>query len=114
MCERVDLKLIRKVFRELKGEELQVFLYFLREYSVGNILAFNELKRKGIVKPERHVKRLVMKGYLEYGEGCINLAEWVRKELSKVRHSGETVVEAGRRIADLIEKLKAPIMEVLP
>ena len=49
--------------------------YFERNISVGEILAYKELKAQGIKNPELVLYKLVEEGFIEKGEGCYNLVK---------------------------------------
>jgi DNA-binding MarR family transcriptional regulator len=71
-----------KMLRELSPVELRVLLYILREVSVGEIVAFKELKLKHGVEYDdaaKIFKSLVEKGYVEHIPGrCYNLSKELR------------------------------------
>ncbi len=49
--------------------------YFERVVSVGEILAYKELKAQGIKNPELVIYKLIEEGFIEKGEGCYNLVK---------------------------------------
>jgi Mn-dependent DtxR family transcriptional regulator len=71
-----------KMLRELSPVELRVLLYMIREVSVGEMLAFKELKLiYGIGYDEafKAFEALARKGYIEYVPGrCYNLSKELR------------------------------------
>lgn len=73
--------------KELNEDELKVLDYFVRNISVGEILAVIEIKRMyGIDDPESVIRSLIEKGLLERGEGCYNLAPHLRRKvLGKIK-----------------------------
>ncbi len=96
---------IRRMMRELEGEELQAMAYFLREVSVGELVAVSDLRLSGVRDPAQVIRSLVAKGFLERGEGYYNLPAELRKSLMEM---GGSLPEAGRRVAERLERLVAP------
>ena len=76
-----------KSLREIKlaDEEKLVTYYFVKYISVGEILAEKELKALGISNPLKVIKNLILKGVLERGEGCYNLAKNIREEVFSLK-----------------------------
>jgi len=72
---------------ELTDEEKLVTYYFVKYISVGEILAERELKALGIKNPLKVIKNLILKGVLERGEGCYNLAKDIREEVFKLKRA---------------------------
>ncbi len=73
---------IEQIRRRLSGDMLKVFDYFLRNISVGEIIAVRELQyRYKIDKPLEIIVRLINEGLLEKGEGCYNLSKGLRELL---------------------------------
>ncbi len=73
---------IYNLLKSLGEEERRVLNYFLNNISVGEIVATRELKvLEKIGNPEEVIDRLVEKGLLERGTGCINLAKEIREEV---------------------------------
>jgi len=69
---------------KLTDEELAVLEYFLKNISVGEIIAMNDLKRLVDVEdPEEILRSLIEKGLIERGEGCYNLASNLRRKVIK-------------------------------
>ena len=70
---------LREIYRKLTREEKIVFDYFLKNVSVGEILAIRELSAiYKIENPEQVINSLIAKGLLERGSGCYNLAKELR------------------------------------
>ncbi|NPA84727.1 MAG: hypothetical protein GXO07_01820 [Crenarchaeota archaeon] len=59
-------------------EERVVVEYFVTFKSVGEIIALQELRRKGIKRPTLVLDELIRKGIIRYGEGCYSLAKEYR------------------------------------
>ena len=78
-----SIKALRKV--SLTDEEKLVTYYFVKYISVGEILAEKELKALGIKNPLKVIKTLIIKGVLERGEGCYNLAKEIREEVFSLK-----------------------------
>jgi DNA-binding IscR family transcriptional regulator len=80
--------IVFKMLRELSPVELRVLLYMLREASVGEMLAFKELKlRYGIEYDEasKTFEALTRKGYIEYVPGkCYNLSKELRSRREQI------------------------------
>ena len=72
----------------LTDEEKLVTYYFIKYISVGEIIAEKELKALGLNNPLKIIKNLILKGVLERGEGCYNLAKNVREEIFSVKKRG--------------------------
>ena len=83
-----------KSLREIKlaDEEKLVTYYFIKYVSVGEILAEKELKALGISNPLKVIKNLILKGVLERGEGCYNLAKDLREKVFKIRRKRRKVL----------------------
>jgi len=83
-----------KILKSLKGKEIsseeekKVTLYFIRNISVGEILALRELEILGVKNPLKVIRTLILKGVLEKGEGCYNLAKDIREELFMLKRKG--------------------------
>lgn len=83
-----------KILKSLKSkkisgeEEKKVTLYFIRNISVGEILALRELEILGVKNPSKVIRTLILKGVLEKGEGCYNLAKDIREELFMLKRKG--------------------------
>ncbi len=71
--------------RQLRGDERQVLEYFMKNISVGEILAVKELRVLGVKNPDAIIEKLIEEGFLERGEGCINLSKQLREELKQRR-----------------------------
>jgi hypothetical protein len=81
--QQIDPKeVVFKMVKELSLVELRVLLYIFREVSVGEIIAFRELKLKHGIEYDDIVKALetlIKKGYVEYIPGiCFNIAKELR------------------------------------
>ena len=96
---------LRRMARELGSEELWVMAYFLREVSVGELVAVSDLRLSGVRDPAQIIRGLVAKGFLERGEGCYSLPADLREGLVEM---GGSLPEAGRRVAEKLERLVAP------
>ncbi len=73
---------IERIRKKLSGDMLKVFDYFLRNISVGEVIAVRELQyRYKINKPLEIIVRLINEGLLEKGEGCYNLSKELRELL---------------------------------
>jgi len=82
MEEKEDNEILDEIKVELSPEEKKVLEYFIKNISVGEILAIREIKGfLGVDKPEIVIRSLLQKGILERGEGCYNLAEKLRNKL---------------------------------
>lgn len=84
-----DLKTLyklRELIISLTSEELVVFAYVWDNISVGEILFERDLYRiHRIQKPILVARRLREKGLIERGEGCYNLARWLRPLRKKIQ-----------------------------
>jgi DNA-binding IscR family transcriptional regulator len=84
-----------KMLKELSPVELRVLLYMIREVSVGEMLAFKELKLKhgiGYDEAFKAFEALTRKGYIEYVPGkCYNLSKELRSR--KVREQILKILE---------------------
>ncbi len=77
--ERRVVERLKSVVAGLTREEYQAFRYVWEYVSVGEIIAEQELRLyKGVQKPDLALKRVREKGLIERGEGCYNLASWLR------------------------------------
>jgi len=70
---------------ELSDEEKKVLNYFIKNISVGEIIAEKELRLEGIKDPRRVIRMLIEKGLLEHKEGCYNLSKDLREEVFRIR-----------------------------
>ncbi|MET1129213.1 MAG: hypothetical protein ABWW70_07850 [Thermoproteota archaeon] len=92
------LKRLRKVISSLSTEELKAFEYIWENVSVGEIIAERDLLQLyGISKPVQVLRKLRDKELVERGEGCYNLAAWLRRLRKRVQDF--------RRLALLLEKV---------
>lgn len=74
------------LLKSLGEEERRVLNYFLNNISVGEIVATRELKvLEKIGNPEEVIDKLVEKGLLERGTGCVNLAKEIREDVYRKR-----------------------------
>ncbi len=90
MLKLKDAEKVLSLIRALRGiklteEEKLVTYYFVKYVSVGEILAEKELRALGINNPLRVIKNLILKGVLERGEGCYNLAKNIREEVYSLK-----------------------------
>lgn len=55
-------------------KEIEIAIkYFKTNISVGELIAFRELRALGIKNPENVINKLIEMGIIERGEGCYNL-----------------------------------------
>ncbi|AEM38281.1 hypothetical protein Pyrfu_0410 [Pyrolobus fumarii 1A] len=91
--ERKALRKLREMVEKLTKEEYITFRYLWEHISVGEIIAEQELRiQHGIMKPDLMFKRIREKGLMEKGEGCYNLASWLRPLRKKLGSSLERVL----------------------
>ncbi len=77
---------LRDMIATLSSEELIVFGYVWDNISVGEILFERDLYRiHRVQKPILVARRLREKGLIERGEGCYNLARWLRPLRKKIQ-----------------------------
>ncbi len=77
--EKRVLEKLRSIVEGLSRDEYQAFRYVWEYISVGEIIAEQELRLyKGVQKPDLALKKVREKGLIERGEGCYNLASWLR------------------------------------
>jgi len=80
MNKKLLMELIERY--DLTEEEAHVLEYFLKNISVGEILAIRELMALyNIKEPFRIILRLIKKGLLVKGLGCYNLSPDIRRSL---------------------------------
>ena len=80
-----NLYKLRDMIRGLTTEELTVFAYVWDNISVGEILFERDLYRiYKVQKPILVARSLREKGLIERGEGCYNLARWLRPLRKKI------------------------------
>jgi DNA-binding MarR family transcriptional regulator len=76
-----------KMLRELSLVELRVLFYMIREVSVGEVIAFKELKLIYGVEYDdtaKIFKALIEKGYVEHVPGkCFNLSKELRERRAR-------------------------------
>lgn len=90
------LKKLRALIPGLSREELIAFSYVWDNISVGELLFEKDMAViHRIEKPYRVAMRLREKGLIERGEGCYNLARWLRRLRMKLGRFEEL-----RRILD--------------
>ncbi len=78
---------LREMITNLSSEELTVFSYVWDNISVGEILFERDLYRiHRVQKPILVARRLREKGLIERGEGCYNLARWLRPLRKKIQN----------------------------
>lgn len=94
MYKRTYFDYFYKILKSLKSKEIgneeekKVTLYFIRNVSVGEVLALRELEILGVKNPSKVIRTLILKGVLERGEGCYNLAKDIREELFTLKRKG--------------------------
>ncbi len=77
--ELEKLRKLKEIVEALPRDEAIAFRYLWEFISVGEIIAEQELRAKhGVAKPSLAFKRIREKGLMERGEGCYNLASWLR------------------------------------
>jgi hypothetical protein len=75
---------LEDILGSLSREEKIVLNYFIKNLSVGEILAVKELRLlHRLEDPIRVIDILIRKGLLEKGAGCISLSRRVRDIISK-------------------------------
>jgi len=91
--EEIDiLKKLKKTIEQLTVEELRAFSYIWDNISVGEILFEREMTtRYGIEKPYLIARSLREKNLIERGEGCYNLAAWLKPLRKKIKYFTELV-----------------------
>ena len=73
------LRKLKEIVERLPRDEAIAFKYLWEYISVGEIIAEQELRvQYGILKPSLAFKKIREKGLMERGEGCYNLASWLR------------------------------------
>lgn len=90
LYSRRDLiDLVRDLLPEdLSRGELEVLEYFLKNISVGEITAVKEIRLLyKIEDPVPIIERLLQRGLIERGEGCINLSKRLREALKTRKKS---------------------------
>lgn len=93
----VALEFSKEVISRLDKEEQRAFLFFLRNISVGSLVAEDELGREeGISDVSRVISSLVEKGLLERKRHNYNLAPWIMEKM-------ENVVKQTSMNMDLVE-----------
>lgn len=79
------LRKLREIMVQMTADELKVFEFVWDNISVGEIVFVRDLERiYGVKSPERVARELRLKGLIERGEGCYNLASWLRPLRKKV------------------------------
>jgi len=91
--EEMDiLRKLKKIMEQLTAEELRAFNYIWDNISVGEILFEREMAtRYGIEKPYLVARSLREKNLIERGEGCYNLAAWLKPLRKKIKYFTELV-----------------------
>ncbi len=85
--ELESLRRLKRLLAGLGGDELRAFGYIWDNISVGEIIYERDLfRRYGIEKPHYIARRLRELGLIERGEGCYNLARWLRPLRRRVKH----------------------------
>ncbi|KSW11909.1 hypothetical protein CF15_03685 [Pyrodictium occultum] len=83
--ERRTLYKLRDLIIRFSSDELKVFSYVWDNISVGEIIFERDLSQiHGVPKPILVAMSLRDKGVIERGEGCYNLARWLRPLRKKV------------------------------
>jgi len=78
ILRRIDEETARNI-KSLSKEELEVFKYFLRNISVGKVIANDELRNfLKVANPMDVIKRLAEKGLLEVSKDSITIAKTIR------------------------------------
>ncbi|WP_338249101.1 PolB1-binding protein PBP2 family protein [Pyrodictium abyssi] len=76
---------LREIIVKFNSDELKVFSYVWDNISVGEILFERDLNQiHGVNKPILAAASLREKGVIERGEGCYNLARWLRPLRKKI------------------------------
>lgn len=76
---------LREIIVKFNSDELKVFSYVWDNISVGEILFERDLNQiHGVNKPILVAVSLRGKGVIERGEGCYNLARWLRPLRKKI------------------------------
>ena len=79
------LRKLGEILERLDADELKVFEYVWDNISVGEIVFARDLERVyGVAKPLIKARSLREKGLIERGEGCYNLARWLRPLRKKI------------------------------
>lgn len=79
----IELSILMEL--DLDEDERKVLNYFIKNISVGEIIAEKELRLEGVKDPRRIIRKLMDKGLIEHGEGCYNLAKDLREKVFKIR-----------------------------
>ncbi len=96
------LRRLREVVPRLSPEEYRAFSYIWDNISVGELLFERDMAHiHGIKKPYEVAARLREKGLVERGEGCYNLARWLRRLRIKVGRFEELLRLLERPVAGL-------------
>ena len=75
---------LEDLIENLSEDEKKVLHYFIKNISVGEIIAVKELKLiYNINKPEIVLDSLLVKGLIEKAPGCFNLSKKIREILKK-------------------------------
>lgn len=103
--QKIEPKVIMfKMLKELSLTELKVLLYILREISVGEIIAFKELKLTHGVEygdAAKAFKTLIEKGYVEHVPNiCFNLSKELRPKAvrNQIINIMETVLKLEKKL----------------
>ncbi len=79
------LRKLREVMVRLNADEMKVFEFVWDNISVGEIVFVRDLQRiYGVRNPEQVARELRRIGLIERGEGCYNLASWLRPLRKKI------------------------------
>ncbi len=83
---------LKDLLEGLNEEERKVMQYFIKNLSVGEILAVKELRLLyNIDRPEKILDSLIIKGLLEKAPGCFNLSKRVREILKRTSKKQTTL-----------------------
>ncbi|NPA05103.1 MAG: hypothetical protein GXO09_03295 [Crenarchaeota archaeon] len=85
--ELAALRRLKQLIASMTAEELKAFGYIWDNISVGEIIYERDMFRHyGIEKPHVVARRLRELGVVERGEGCYNLARWLRPLRRRIRY----------------------------
>ncbi len=81
---------LRRIIESFDSNELKAFAFIWDNISVGEILLEQHLAIVHKIKrPSRVIVSLREKGVIERGEGCYNLARWLRPLRKKITSFSE-------------------------
>jgi DNA-binding MarR family transcriptional regulator len=82
--EIINMKELQDILKDLSDEERKVLEYFIKNISIGEILAVKEIRLLyGIDKPEKVLDSLIIKGLIEKAPGCFNLSRRLREIIKR-------------------------------